>query len=302
MAVFRSLSEVATPCAVALGNFDGVHLGHQAVIQAVLGRAGIPTVLTFDPHPREYFTGKTGFLLAPERERTAAILALGIAQVLVLPFDELLAATEAGAFVEQVLVAGLGARFVSVGWNFRFGKERAGTTEMLQSYARAGAFDIEILAERQVRGRRVSSSVIREALGCGDLDLARLLLGRAYGLEGEVVRGDQRGRLLGFPTANLQVSGRKFLPKDGVYLVSARWGVQQRWGLLNLGLRPTFDGLKRTIEVHVLDWEGDLYGQHIKITLERYLRPEQKFGSPGELVAQLHRDREAALKEIAGNP
>lgn len=299
MTVFRSVSEVARPCAVALGNFDGVHLGHQAVIQAVLGRPGVPTVLTFDPHPREYFPGRTGFLLAPERERSSQILALGIAQIVVLPFDERLASTEAHRFVEEVLVEGLRARFVSVGWNFRFGKDRLGNTEMLQSCARAYQFDIEILAERQIEGQRVSSSAIRTALASGDVERARLLLGRSYSLEGEIGRGDQRGRLLGFPTANLQVSERKFLPGDGVYLVRAHWGSQRRWGLFNLGVRPTFGGERRTLEVHVLDWQGDLYGQSMKITLEHYLRAEKKFASVGELIEQLHRDRDQAERLIA---
>ncbi len=300
MPVFRSLAEVCTPCAVALGNFDGVHEGHRAVIQSVLCRPGIPTVLTFDPHPREYFSGKTGFLLAPEDEKTALIGELGIEQIVVLPFDEKLANTDALQFMNEVLTAGLEAHYVSVGWNFRFGRERAGTTEMLQNFAR-DRFDIEILSERQVGGQRVSSSAIRSALGEGDLERSRLLLGRAYQLEGEVVHGDERGRLLGFPTANLHVSPRKFLPRDGVYLVRAHWGQEERWGLLNLGLRPTFAGLERRVEVHLLDWEGDLYAQQMKISLEHYLRPEQKFGAVDELVEQLHRDRALALELIASD-
>lgn len=292
--IYSSLLDVRTPCAVALGNFDGVHLGHRAVIEAALGRPGIPTVLTFDPHPREYFGGKSGFLLAPGAEKVALIAGLGIEQLVVLPFDEALARTEADQFMMQVLGKGLNARFVSVGWNFRFGKGRCGTTEMLQHFAREHAFDIEILAERRFGEERVSSSAIRTALASGDVAGARQWLGRPYSLEGEVIGGDRRGRQIGFPTANLSVNPRKFIPAHGVYLVRTHLGSSKPWGLMNVGLRPTFAGEDRRIEVHLLDWTGDLYGQHLRVELEHFLRPERQFASTDELIAQIRQDREQA--------
>lgn len=300
MRIHTDFSDIRRPSAVALGNFDGVHLGHQAVIQAVLNRPGVPTVLTFDPHPREYFGGASGFLLTPGDERTALIANLGIAQLVVLPFGAELAGTEAQAFMEQVLGDGLAPQFVSVGWNFRFGRGRVGTTEMLQGFARTHGFDIEILAERRLGEERVSSSAIRTALASGDVALARRLLGRSYALAGTVVLGDRRGRELGFPTANLEVSPRKFLPADGVYLVAAHWDDQKRSGLMNIGLRPTFAGQERRIEVHLLDWQGDLYGRQLRVELEHYLRPERRFASLDELVAQIRSDRDQALRLLIG--
>jgi riboflavin kinase/FMN adenylyltransferase len=276
-----------------------VHLGHRAVIESVLDRPGIPTVVTFDPHPREYFSGQTGFLLAPGAEKYSLIAALGIEQLVVLPFDDALAATEAEAFMVRVLEEGLSARFVSVGWNFRFGKGRRGTTEVLQAFARDHAFDIEILAERRLGEERVSSSAIRTALGRGDLALAWQLLGRPYSLEGEVVTGDRRGRTLGFATANLAVGPRKFLPADGVYVVRAHWNDAEGWGLMNLGVRPTFAGDERRVEIHLLDFAGDLYGKELRVTLEHHLRSERRFDSPDELIAQIEADRDRAREWIA---
>jgi riboflavin kinase / FMN adenylyltransferase len=287
MHVYSSVNQSAKPCAVALGNFDGVHLGHRAVIEAVIGRTGLPTVLTFDPHPREFLG----------QEKLELIAESGIAQVIVVPFDPELAATEAQDFMVQFLSQGLEAQFISVGWNFRFGKGRLGTTEMLQAFAREKGFDIEILAERRLSQKRVSSSAIRTALSEGNLPLAHQLLGRAYSLGGEVVPGDQRGRQLGFPTANLCIDPRKFLPVNGVYVVKV--SEPDTWGLMNIGLRPTFDGLERRIEVHLLNFEGDLYGKSLRVSLQKFLRPERKFAAFEELIAQIQQDKAEALAWIA---
>lgn len=300
MRIFSSLTQVTTPCDVALGNFDGVHLGHQAVIRTVLERSGggTPTVLTFEPHPREFFSGQTGFLLTPRAQKLERIKCLGIEQVVVLPFDADLARMSALSFVVEVLQGGLQAKFVSVGWNFRFGKGRAGTTEMLEQFAQQNGLALEVIAEQRLAGQPVSSSVIRETLGRGEVERASRLLGHAYSLEGEVVSGDRRGRSLGFPTANLQVDARKFLPADGVYLVQVTWDTLTRWGLLNIGVRPTFAGRTRSVEVHLLDWEDDLYGRHLRLALLHYLRPERQFSGIEELRAQLEQDRIRALTLI----
>ncbi|MBC7881665.1 MAG: bifunctional riboflavin kinase/FAD synthetase [Anaerolineae bacterium] len=297
MRVYSLVSESTKPCAVALGNFDGVHLGHRAVVEAVIGRTGLPTVLTFDPHPREFFGKETGFLLTPGSEKLELIAESGISQVVVAPFGRELAATEAQDFMIQFLSQGLQAQFISVGWNFRFGKGRLGTTEMLQTFAREKGFDIEILAERRLSDARVSSSAIRVALSEGNLPLAHQLLGRPYSLGGEVIPGDQRGRQLGFPTANLRIDPRKFLPANGVYLVKV--GEPDAWGLMNIGMRPTFDGLERRVEVHLLNFEGDLYGKSLRVSLQKFLRPERKFAVFEELIAQIRQDKAEALAWIA---
>jgi riboflavin kinase / FMN adenylyltransferase len=297
MHVYASVNESSKSCAVALGNFDGVHLGHCAVIEAVIGRSGVPTVLTFDPHPREFFSKETGFLLTPGTEKLELIAESGIAQVIVVPFGPELAATEARDFMIQFLSQGLQAQFISVGWNFRFGKGRLGTTEMLQAFAREKGFDIEILAERRLSEERVSSSAIRVALGEGNLPLAHQLLGRSYSLSGEVISGDQRGRQLGFPTANLRIDPRKFLPVNGVYIVKV--SEPDAWGLMNIGLRPTFDGHERRVEVHLLDFEGDLYGKWLRVSLQTFLRPERKFAAFEELITQIQQDKTEALAWIA---
>jgi riboflavin kinase / FMN adenylyltransferase len=299
MHVCASVSESTKPCAVALGNFDGVHLGHRAVVEAVIGRSGVPTVLTFDPHPREFFGKEIGFLLTPGTEKLELIAESGISQVIVVPFDPELAATEARDFMIQFLSQGLQAQFVSVGWNFRFGKGRLGTTEMLQAFAREKGFDIEILAERRLSEERVSSSAIRAALSEGNLSLAHQLLGRSYGLGGAVIPGDQRGRQLGFPTANLRIDPRKFLPVNGVYLVKVI--EPDAWGLMNIGLRPTFDGHERRVEVHLLNFEGDLYGKSLRVSLQTFLRPERKFAAFEELIAQIEQDKTEALAWIAAH-
>ncbi len=296
MHVYSSVSKSAKPCAVALGNFDGVHLGHRAVVEAVIGRTGLPTVLTFDPHPREFFGKETGFLLTPGHEKLELIAESGISQVIVVPFGSELAATEAQDFMVQFLSQGLQAQFISVGWNFRFGKGRLGTTEMLQAFAREKGFDIEILAERRLSDARVSSSAIRAALSEGNLPLAHQLLGRPYSLGGEVIPGDQRGRQLGFPTANLRIDPRKFLPVNGVYLVKI--GEPNGWGLMNIGLRPTFDGHERRVEVHLLNFAGDLYGKSLRVSLQKFLRPERKFAAFEELIAQIQQDKAEALAWI----
>jgi len=278
-----------TPSAIALGNFDGVHRGHRAVLGQVLGQIN-PTVVTFEPHPREYFTAKRGFLLTPGSEKLDLLAALGFCQVLVLPFTPELAQLPAPEFVKHYLVEVLGAVRVSIGPDFQFGYQRGGNARLLAELGASLGFELAIATETQWASGRVSSSAIREALTQGDLGTTRALLGRNYQLVGTVIHGEGRGRTLGFPTANLAVSERKFIPRSGVYLVRATWGHQSGWGLLNLGHRPTFEGKTQSLEVHLLDWQGDLYGQTLTIELFQYIRPEQKFNGIEELVQQIKQD------------
>lgn len=298
MNILNDWSSAHKPSAIALGNFDGVHRGHRTVLGQVLGQIN-PTVVTFEPHPREYFTAKQGFLLTPGSEKLDLLAALGFCQVLVLPFTPALAQLPAPEFVKHYLVDVLGAVRVSIGPDFQFGYQRGGNAGLLAQLGASLGFELAIATETQWTSGRVSSSAIREALTQGDLETTRALLGRNYQLVGMVVHGEGRGRSLGFPTANLVVDKRKFIPRAGVYLVRATWGHQTAWGLLNLGYRPTFDGKTQSIEVHLLDWQGDLYGQTLTVELFRYLRPEQKFNGVDELVQQITQDVVTAREQVA---
>ncbi len=293
--------EVSQPTVVALGNFDGVHRGHQAAI-AQLGtlEGGLPTVVSFDPHPREFFSGQPRLWLTPLPEKAQGLGALGVSQLVVLPFDETLARRSAAEFIE-ILQGQLQAQGVCVGEDFRFGWQRQGTVADLR---RVWGDRLRVLPTQTHRSApddppvRISSSAIRTALERGEMELAKDLLGRPYSLTGEVVPGRQNGRRLGFPTANLRLHPKKFPPREGVYS-----GWVPALGLpaaIHLGQRPTLESAgERTVEVHILDWQGDLYGQTVTVTLERFLRPAQKFASLQALQEQIARDC-AAVRRYAG--
>lgn len=300
MQIAFQMDQAQGPAAVAIGNFDGVHLGHQQVLAPILGsQAGIKTVLTFHPHPQEVFTGQTRLCLTPPEEKHAYFETLGIEQVVQLPFTRQFAQLSPQQFIEQILEQGLAVRQVSVGWDFRFGSGRTGTVEDLKTWALGQGIPVAIVPKAEWQGERVSSSRIREALSIGDPLLAAALLGRPYRLQGPVVTGDQRGRQLGFPTANLAVAKDKFLPRDGVYGVWVNLPTGSRIGVMNVGVRPTVDGSRRQIEVHLLDWQGDLYGQHVAVELALFVRPERRFGSLVELQAQIQADCEQVRELFA---
>ncbi len=291
--VVTDLESVRKPTAIALGNFDGVHRGHRRVIEPVLHRSGlVSTVVTFSPHPRDFFSGTSSLLLTPLAEKVALLEGMGVEQLVVLQFTRELASLTAARFVTDILQGGLEARLVSVGCDFRFGSQRQGDVELLRSFFPDGVL---VTAEQRLEGVssiRISSSAIKTALEEGNVALANDLLGRRYSITGRVVAGQQLGRQLGFPTANLQVDPQKFLPRDGVYAVL--WRGQP--GVMNIGVRPTVGGeLKRTVEVHLLDWQGNLYDQVMTVELLRFIREERKFASLAELQAQIGRDCEVAL-------
>lgn len=318
MWVTSSLTNVLTPTAVALGNFDGVHLGHQRVIEPVLRSDNGPeivtprhtTVVTFNPHPREFFTGESKALLTPTAEKAAQLAELGVDQLVLLPFDRELADLSPDQFVHSILVERLQVQQVSVGMDFRFGHQRAGTAADLQRLAAPYGIAVTVVPLQISQGERVSSSAIRQALLQGEVRTAARLLGRPYSLAGQVVQGQQLGRTLGFPTANLQVPAEKLLPRAGVYCVRVRLSSNASptreavaaestglWpGVMNIGYRPTVNGTAQTIEVHLLDWEGDLYGQTLSVMLEEFLRPEQKFASIDDLRTQIEADCLVARK------
>jgi riboflavin kinase / FMN adenylyltransferase len=296
--ISSSLTDILTPTAIALGNFDGVHRGHLEVIGAMLNRApemGIKTVVTFDPHPQEYFTGESRQLLTPPAERAAILASLGVEQLVLLPFDRQLVALSPSAFVDRILVGKLQAKFVSVGADFRFGNQRAGNTADLEILSRNSGMTTYIAPLELSGDKRVSSSQIRAALLAADLPATRDLLGRDYSIVGVVVPGQQIGRSIGFPTANLQYPPEKFLPRQGVYCVTVDTAAESGLpAVMNIGKRPTVDGTKMSAEVHLLAWQGDLYGQTLTLTLQKFLRSEQKFPSLDALTSQIKADCTAA--------
>ncbi|MEB3883928.1 bifunctional riboflavin kinase/FAD synthetase [Lyngbya sp. CCY1209] len=332
MWITSSTDTVLTPTTVALGNFDGFHRGHQQVVQPILNprrvavdspraarqasgppgpTAEVPpgllpiaqhiysTVVTFNPHPQEFFTGQPKKLLTPLDEKVEVLRAFGVDQLVLLPFDRQLASLTPTEFVEEILVRRLRAGRVSVGFDFRFGRGRTGSTEDLKAIAPRYGLEVHIVSRHPCEnGERISSSMIRTALERGDPQRAAHLLGRPYLLAGQVMRGQQLGRTLGFPTANLQLPADKFLPRYGVYAVrvagvsgSVGDAPSPKIGVMNVGSRPTVAGAPHpTVEVHLLDWGGDLYGRTLTVSLEAFLRPERKFASLDALKAQIEAD------------
>ena len=289
--------------AVTIGNYDGVHLGHQTVLADLAERAsalgGLPrAVLTFDPHPVAVMAPEHAPRLLTSIDQRIEILDyLGVDTVGVLPFERI-RMMDPEQFVCDVLARGLGARVVAVGANFRFGHDRVGDVESLRAGGSTFGFDVDVVPLLEGDGP-VSSSGIRTMISAGAVDEARQALGRAFELRGEVVAGERRGRSIGFPTANVVPPAGMAIPARGVYSARARIGVQLLPAVVNVGIRPTFNGDLELIEAHLLDFEGELYGDEIGLLFEHRLRGEQKFEGVDELVAQIQRDVEAARLLLA---
>ena len=298
MQIDSSLANILTPTAIALGNFDGIHRGHLEVIRPVLGWENADvykTVVTFDPHPQQYFTGQQRQLLTPHQERAIILEQLGIQQLILLPFDRDLVKLSPQEFVDRILVQQLQAKFISVGEDFRFGNQRAGNASDLVTLTANVGIPTRIAPLETNSDSRISSSRIRAALLAADLTLTQELLGRYYSIVGTVVNGQEIGRSIGFPTANLKYPPEKFLPRQGVYCVRVDTPTAtQLPGVMNIGKRPTVDGVNTTVEVHLLDWEGDLYGQQLTVYLHQFLRSEQKFPDLVALTNQIQADCDTA--------
>jgi riboflavin kinase / FMN adenylyltransferase len=296
-----------TPTAIALGNFDGIHQGHQVVLQPILAQQApniYASVVSFAPHPREFFTGQKLSLLTPKQEKADYLAKLGFQQLILIPFDRFLADLSPQDFVRQILVRQLDTKIVSVGEDFHFGYQRKGTARDLKEIAEQLGIKVYINSLHKCQNDRqqyvrVSSSLIRQALLTGEVKQANLMLGRSYTLVGQVVTGKQIGRTIGFPTANLQLPPDKFLPRYGVYAVKVSHNNSDFLGVMNIGCRPTVVGEFPTVEVHLLDWSGDLYNQTITVSLEAFLRPEQKFASLEDLKQQIDRDCQTAKKLLS---
>jgi riboflavin kinase/FMN adenylyltransferase len=311
MRLFRHHTEIpveARGAVVALGNFDGVHRGHQAVIAAArrLAREFRTThaVLTFEPHPREYFQpNQPSFRLTPLRIKMRQFEAMGVDTVFVLPFGPALAQMSAEAFVIEVLVEGLEAQHVVVGYDFVFGRERRGNAALLADLGKLNGLGVtSVEAAADEGGEVFSSTRVRELLKAGRPAAAARLLGRPWEIEGRVEHGDERGRQLGFPTANIAL-GDYMEPARGVYAVKAGtdMGPATRWldGVANLGSRPTVGGTRVQLEVHLLDASLDLYGRHLRVAFIDFLRPEMKFNGLAELKAQIEQDCARARTMLA---
>ncbi|MBE9065877.1 bifunctional riboflavin kinase/FAD synthetase [Leptolyngbya cf. ectocarpi LEGE 11479] len=345
MWITSSPTSAKKPTKIALGNFDGVHLGHQHVIEPVLThKGGLPSlvlaedmclqasaasgyshlpgancsllepppspeltewasVVTFFPHPKEFFSGQARPLLTPLEEKSRQLACLGVNQLVLLPFNAEMANLDATTFVERVLIHDLQATHISVGSDFHFGKGRGGNAELLSAIAARHNIPVTVVPLRNDIEGRISSSRIRQALTDGELARANQLLGRPYTLTGVVIPGKQLGRTIGFPTANLKLPSDKFIPRQGVYSVKA-FGIlpEQKpvLGVMNIGNRPTVAGQDLSVEVHLFDWTNDLYGETLTVSLESFIRPEQKFDSLDALKEQIAHDCKTARAMFEG--
>lgn len=294
----------ARDAVVTFGVFDGLHLGHQDLVRRVVERSrecdALAVVLTFTEHPLRLLAPvyEPPRLLAPER-RAERLRALGVNLLVVVDFDQEFAAQTPEQFVERVLCDALRAKAVVLGFNNRFGRGGSGDTALLRTLGETHGFDVEIVPPREWKGSVVSSTRVRQLLLDGRVRKASALLGRNHVIEGKVVEGARRGRDLGFPTANLEVADALLVPSSGVYVVRVNSADVTHGGMMNIGHRPTFNGTDPTVEVHLFDFEGDLYGQMLRVELLERLRDEQRFSSVEDLVAQLTRDRADALATLA---
>ena len=286
----------------AVGNFDGVHLGHQRILETLRQRAaphdGTVVVITFNPHPQRVLHPDTApRLIATRGQKVAWLEAAGVDLMLELPFTRQLAALSPLDFVERVLQRGLRVAEVHIGRNFRFGHDRTGSFETLEELGRAHGFTAMPVDGVRQGGRRISSSRIRTALGEGEVQLAAALLGRQEVLVGQVVPGDARGRILGFPTANLAVEN-ELVPFTGVYATSMVVDREPLPAVTNIGSRPTFPGAGPALETHILDYDGDLYGRDVELRFVERLRDERRFAGLDELKEQIALDVAAARKVL----
>ncbi len=292
-------AEIVRPTVLTLGVFDGLHLGHQLIMQTVVERAraigATPTVITFDPHPRAVLHPESAPpLLQTFDQKIAAFSALGIEQTIVIRFTKQFAQISAEDFLHEVVHERLQAREAYLGRGFAFGQNREGDIELLKKMSERLGFYAAEVPEVQLRSKRISSSRIRQLLADGCVNLARRMLGRPYGVEGRVVRGHERGRTLGFPTANLAPQNR-VIPRSGVYVTATLIEGAWRRSITNVGTRPTFETeAAPSIETYVTNWAGDLYGDVVRVRFLHRLRDERKFASIEELKDQIAKDLERA--------
>ena len=293
---------------VTIGTFDGVHLGHQEIISRLKSEVrrvdGESVIITFHPHPRKIVQNKAEKiqLLTTIEERAELLRGVGVDNLVIVPFTKMFSEQDPERYVEDFLYARFRPAVVIIGYDHRFGRSRQGDYKLLEEYSAKGLFELKEIPQQLINNNVVSSTRIRTALIEGDIALANQLLGFSFFFEGIVVRGDQRGRTIGFPTANLQVINEdKLIPGNGVYAVEVREnrnGVFHK-GMMNVGVRPTVDGSKQTVEVHLFDFAQDIYGTTLRVYLKGFIRKEKKFSGLQELKSRLAEDEQVARRIVA---
>ncbi|RYY48404.1 MAG: bifunctional riboflavin kinase/FAD synthetase [Chitinophagaceae bacterium] len=292
---------------ITIGTFDGVHKGHQQIIQQLIKEAsaitGTAIVISFDPHPKQVVAsqGKPLNILNVPAEKYELLNQHGIEHIVIVPFDKAFAEQTAAAYIENFLVEKFHPHTIIIGYDHRFGNNREGDYKLLESAAERMGFTVKEIPEHILQNVTISSTKIREALLKGDIETAENYLGYKYFFTGEVVKGNQLGRTIGYPTANLKIQHEnKLVPANGVYAVTVKIeGRKQEYkGMMNIGVRPTVDGINRVIEVNIFDFDEMIYGSNLKITLHKQLRQEVKFNGLGELKDQLQKDRDHALAAL----
>ena len=303
MKIFTDLSEIKEPFHkpyVTIGNFDGVHLGHQMLFSEVLTKAhqnkGTSVAITFAPHPLKVVRPEIGIKLISTCDQKRELIALaGIDVLFIIPFTRAIAKMSAEQFVNDVLIKTIGVKELVVGYDYAFGKGRQGDIHYLKNQGRKKGFDVSVVEAFHIEDMLVSSTKIRELVNQGRMRDVRKLSGRYYQIRGEVKIGQQRGgKLLGFPTANLLITEDDLCPKHGVYVTQVVYDGKCYGGVLNIGYNPTFEGKRVSAETHIFDFNQDIYGKPIKVNLLQYLREEKKFDGPKALAAQISDDIENA--------
>ena len=286
---------------LTLGTFDGVHIGHKKILERITQNTENgkyeSLVLTFFPHPRMVLQEKSEIkLLNTISEKIKLLEQTGIENLIIHPFDETFSRLTAEEFVHSILVDQFHIQKIIIGHDHRFGRNRTANIDDLIAFGKEYGFEVEQISAQEIQDVSVSSTKIRKALNEGNMNLANDYLGYNFFLTGEVVKGKQLGRTIGFPTANIQIKeDYKLIPKNGVYVVKAIINQKEVFGMMNIGFNPTVNGQKQTIEVHLFDFDADIYGEKIEVYLLHYLREEQKFGSVDLLKEQLNLDKQTAL-------
>lgn len=304
MNVYRDIGQlpVFKNAVVTIGTFDGVHVGHQKIISQLRSAAekvsGETVIITFHPHPRKVVSHASSNvqLITTIEERIELLSQQGIDNLVIVPFTQGFSTLEPKKYVEEFLIALFKPAVVIIGYDHKFGSERKGDYKLLEDYSARGFFRLKEIPQHLINHNTVSSTLIRKSITEGKIAEANRLLGYVFYFDGRVVQGDKRGRTIGFPTANLQIENSdKIRPANGVYAVDVNVSVTRYKGMMNIGVRPTVDGTLSTIEVHIFDFDSDIYGQTIRVFVKSFLREEKKFSSLDALKQQLAIDKERAL-------
>jgi riboflavin kinase/FMN adenylyltransferase len=308
MELYRNLADIIKPSTdsyVTVGNFDGVHLGHQMLFSEVVMNAyknkGTSVVVTFDPHPLQVLRPEIGIKLISTYEQKVELISYaGIDVLVVIPFTKEFAKTSAESFVDDILISTIGVKELVVGYDYAFGKGRQGNIEFLKEQGEQKGFPVSVVEPFYVDEMLVSSTKVRELVNEGRMMDVKKLLGRSYQIRGTVQEGKKRGGpVVGFPTANLHISEEDLCPRHGVYVTQVVYDGKCYGGVLNIGYNPTFGGNRLSVETHIFDFNQEIYGKKIKINLLKFLRGEQKFSGPAELADQIKEDIRQAKKILS---